>query len=101
MDRVIDLAAILRREVQDYVWDEDDSNAYFMQDEKQRIFSVLIVPKANPQDSATIIVARLTNDNRISIDTDLTDKPLFDALIQAGVAKDQIVRAYAGELAVG
>ncbi len=97
MDRIADLAAILRREVADYAWDEDDSKAYFMQAESQPVYSVLVVPYDNPQDSTTIIVARLTPDNRIAIETDLTDKPLYEALLQAGVPREQIVRAYLGE----
>ncbi|MFN8421013.1 MAG: element excision factor XisI family protein [Anaerolineae bacterium] len=97
MDRVVDLEAILRHEVSEYVWDEADSKAYFMQDAAHRVYSVLLVPHENTQDSVTIIVARLTNDDRIVIDTDLTDKPLYDALIQAGVPRERIVRAYAGE----
>jgi hypothetical protein len=99
MERLIGLEAVLQREIADYVWDEDDSKAYFMQDSAKQVFAVLIVPVNNTQDSTTILVARLTSDHRIVIDTDLTDKPLYDALIQAGVAPGSIVRAYLGETA--
>ena len=34
---------------------------------------------------------------KIIIDTDLTDKPLYKSLIDAGVPRSQIIRAYAGK----
>jgi len=44
----------------------------------------------------TGLVARIKN-NHIIIEYDVNDKPLVDALIQAGVPRKQIVLAYAGE----
>jgi hypothetical protein len=41
-------------------------------------------------------VARLVGD-RIIIERDVNDKPLVDALVEAGVPHGQIVLAYAGE----
>lgn len=35
--------------------------------------------------------------DKIIIDLDINDKMLVDALLQAGVPRDQIVLAYAGE----
>ncbi len=42
------------------------------------------------------LVVRLIGD-RIVIDRDNNSKPLVDALLQAGVPREQIVLAYAGE----
>jgi hypothetical protein len=42
------------------------------------------------------LVAQLLED-RIIIDRDLNNKPLVDALLQAGVPRHQIILAYAGE----
>jgi len=41
-------------------------------------------------------MARGEND-KVVIEEDLTDKPLVDALIQAGIPREQIVLAYAGD----
>jgi hypothetical protein len=46
--------------------------------------------------TATSIIVRLI-DGRVVIEHDDNGKPLVDALIQAGVARNQIVLAYAGE----
>jgi len=44
----------------------------------------------------TAIVAQIVDDT-IVIDWDIYDKPLVDALLQAGIPRDKIVLAYAGE----
>jgi len=42
------------------------------------------------------LVARVAGD-RIIVERDVNDKPLVDALVQAGVPRRSIVLAYAGE----
>lgn len=46
--------------------------------------------------TALNLMVRLVDDH-IVIETDRNDKPLVDALVQAGIAREQIVLAYAGE----
>ncbi len=94
MERVIDLTAVVEREMANYVWDQDDSKAYLMKNEAHQMYAVLIIPVNKPQDSQIIIVAHIEGD-KVVIDTDLTDKPLYKALLIAGVPETQIVRAYA------
>ena len=96
MERMADLAAVLRQGVKDYVWDQDDSKAYLLENAAHHVLAVLVVPKDRPQQSLTILVARI-EDDKVIIETDLTDKPLFQALEQTGVRREQIVCAYAGE----
>jgi len=45
----------------------------------------------------TAIIVQLVNDT-IIIDRDIFDKPLVEALVQAGIPRSQIILAYAGEL---
>ena len=97
MDRIAELNEMLKREVAEYAWDQPDSRAYFMQDESRRAYAVVIVPVSPSQDSLTIIVSHIEDNETIVIDTDLTDKPLFDALLKAGVPRSRIIRAYRGE----
>jgi hypothetical protein len=97
MDRINNLTDIVKREVSEYAWDQADSRAYFLQDEGRHVYSVVVVPTDKPQKSVAIIVARVTDDDKVVIETDLTDKPLFDALLESGVARGQIIRAYRGE----
>ena len=97
MVRVANLTDIVKREVAEYAWDQADSRAYFMQDEIHRAFAALIVPVSKPQESLAIVVAHISDDDIVVIDTDLTDKPLFDALLESGVPRNRIIRAYRGE----
>ena len=96
MERIADLTAVVRRVVKDYVWDQDDSKAYLLEDTAHHVLAVLVVPKDKPQQSLTILTTRIEGD-KVIIETDLTDKPLFQALEQAGVPREQIICAYAGE----
>jgi hypothetical protein len=44
----------------------------------------------------TSLLARIVGE-KIIIEDDKTNKPLVDALVQAGIPREQIVLAYAGE----
>ena len=96
MDRVANLTAIVRQEIGEYVWDQDDSQAYLLENAPHQIYAVLVIPTDDPQQSLTIIVVRVAN-SQVIIETDLTDKPLLKALLDAGVPREQIVCAYMGE----
>ena len=98
MERITDFTAVVRQVVKDYVWDQDDSKAYLLEDVAYHMLAVLVVPNAKPQESLTILVARIEGE-KVIIETDLTDRPLFQTLEQAGVQREQIVCAYVGEKA--
>ncbi len=53
------------------------------------MFAAFLVPIANPNDSLVIVAAHVEGD-QVFIDTDLTDRPLRKALLQAGVPVGQI-----------
>ena len=92
------LADITRQEVERYVGYSDESNLYFLADEKQLAYAVVDVPHI-PRAYATeiVVMARVVGDYVI-IDKDTTDKPLVDALIiNAGLLREKIILAYQGE----
>jgi hypothetical protein len=97
LNQTAKLIDVVKREVAEYAWDQADSKAYFLLDAARHVYSVLVVPTYKPQKSLPIIVARVTDHDQVAIETDLTDKPLFDALLKAGVPRSQIIRAYRGE----
>jgi hypothetical protein len=90
------VGAVLRQVLTQYVWDQDDSKAYLLEDAVHHVFAVLVVPKEKPQESLAIIVARIEEGNVI-IDTDLTDKPVFLSLVRAGLPRECVICSYAGE----
>src|SRR5436190_21132768 len=98
MDRTLDLAEVVAREMTDYVAQGIyDADSYLLRDETKHTYSFVSVPHNDPQDALIVMLARITPDNKIIIETDHTDRPLYQALIDAGVPRSQIIRAYAGQ----
>ncbi len=71
--------------------------AYLAHDSEQDVYTVISVGYIRQRRfvDANLIV-RLLGD-RIIIERDQNDKPLVDALVQAGIPRKQIILAYAGE----
>jgi hypothetical protein len=96
MARVESISAVLQREVADYALGSPNSTAYYVENSQQQVYAVLVVPQESSQKSTIMIMARVVDD-KVIIETDKTDHPLYEALIQAGIPQQQIVLAYAGE----
>jgi XisI protein len=96
MDGIDKLIATVRHEVADYVRPSPSATAYDVENDEQHVFAVLSVPAKDPQKTSVVIMARVI-DNLVLIESDKTNKPLYEALLQAGVPREQIVLAYAGE----
>ena len=71
--------------------------SYLMSSADRQVFAIVSVGHVRDRRIVdTGLVARLVGD-RIIIERDVNDKPLVNALIEAGVPRGQIVLAYAGE----
>jgi len=71
--------------------------SYLTSSEDQQVFTVVSVAQVRDKHIVDAdLIVRLHND-RIIIERDVNDKILADALMQAGVPRNQIVLAYAGE----
>ena len=97
MDRIETFTAVLRHEVADYVRPSPNSTAYYLDNLEQQSYAVVIVPEPNDGPSMVMVMARIV-DERIVIEADITNKPLFEALMQAGIPREQIILAYEGEM---
>ena len=98
MERVIDLTEVVAREVADYVAiGMYEADAYFLHDDAKRTYSFVSVPHDHWKNALVVMFARVTAENKVVIETDHTDRPLYKALIEAGVPRSQIIRAYAGK----
>ncbi len=92
------LAELTRREVERYAGHSDESNLYFLSDDKQQSYAVVDVPHTPRSYSPEIVVMAHVVGNFIVIDEDTTDKPLFEALmINAHISREKIILAYQGE----
>lgn len=93
MDSVTSLETILRRETAAYATTSPNAIMHFIADPVQHTYAVISVPNRDKNKSRVVVMARLQLD-QIVIETDITDKPLYDALVAVGVPEEQIVRAY-------
>jgi hypothetical protein len=98
MDRVVELVEVVKREVADYAnvnsW---KATKYYNQDDKRQIYSVIVVPDIpRPFPARVVVMARIVDD-KVIIDEDTTDRPLYEELMRNGIPREQIILAYAGE----
>jgi hypothetical protein len=99
MDRVINgtLTAVLRREIQDYAGDVatpvGESQFFYTENPDKQIFCIT-VPYLSSELPASLLLMAHIEDDQIVIDVDTMDKPLADALRQAGIPSEQIILAW-------
>jgi hypothetical protein len=94
MDQILD---ILKHTLEGYIGKALNGYSYLTSSSDEHLFTIVSIgylPKERIVDTGLIV--RIEG-NRIIIEHDVNDKPLVDALMQAGVPREQIVLAYAGE----
>jgi hypothetical protein len=97
MDRVMDLTSVVQQVVEGYARPTLEGKSYAVSNTERQIFTVVIVPDYPPKfDSGIMVLAHIEGD-RIIIDEDTTDRPLWEELVRAGIPRDQIILTYAGE----
>ena len=98
MDNVINLSEVVAREIaENAALGVHEADTYFLRDDAKRTYSFVSVPRTRPQKALIVMLARVTDENTVIIETDHTDTPLYKTLIEAGVSRSQIIRAYAGK----
>ena len=94
MDTLIET---LRQTMIDYIGEALNGYSYLTSSADQQIFTVVSIGEVRGQRVVdTGLVVRVKN-NQIIIEYDVNDKPLVDALLSAGIPRNQIVLAYSGE----
>jgi hypothetical protein len=91
------LNEILKRTMMGYTGRALNGHSYLTANDDKTLFTVISFGNIRERRIVnTGLVARIV-DNHIIIDHDANNKPLIDALLQAGSPREQIVLAYAGE----
>ena len=67
---------------------------YRLADEERGIYAVNVVDWPEHQYPAGVVVLARVEGDKVFIEEDITDRPLAEALIQAGLRPDQVVWAY-------
>ncbi|MDZ4765647.1 MAG: element excision factor XisI family protein [Chloroflexota bacterium] len=95
------LETIVRREVLKFHGSAYKAKTFFIEDAAQKMYVVLVVvddhyPIRDTPTAQIVVMARIENE-RVIIDEDISDRPLYEALERAGVPRDKIIARYAGE----
>lgn len=93
MDRVVDVAEVVRLQVAAYIKGGDyKATSYFVENREQGVYGIITVPEADhpfvtvPQ---VVLWVRLI-DHQIIIERDITDKPLLNELLACGIERECI-----------
>lgn len=100
MDRVIDLTAVVQQEVADYAHVQDwKAKSYYLEDIQNNLFTVIWLPDDDHPDAPKpdfLLLVRVI-DEKVFIQQDINDRPLYKELMRSGIPREQIILAYAGE----
>jgi hypothetical protein len=84
-------------EVQKYAKVGRYGESYLTSNELERIYTIVAFGERDGEHySFTALIARVIGD-KIIIEEDRNSDPLYEALVQAGIPREQIILAYAGE----
>ncbi len=91
------LRQMLRDELLGYAREALNGYSYLTSSADGQFFAVVSIGQVRGQRIVEAdLVVRVAGD-RVIVERDINDKPLVDALVAAGVPREQIVLAYAGE----
>jgi len=99
MDRMIELKETVQLEVADYSRARDwKAKSYYLENPANDTFTVVVPNKDHPfiDKPRFIVMARIVED-KVVINENTTDRPVYEEQMRAGVPREQIVLAYAGE----
>jgi len=93
------LKDILKQVLAGYTGEGLNGYSYLTNSPDERVFTSVSVGRMDGKEFAFAdLIVRLVG-NHIIIDHDANSDPLVDALVQAGIPRNQIVLTYAGEAA--
>ena len=98
MDKVAELTSLVQRTIEDYArggWVK--ARGYAVSDTTRHIYTVIGIPNYPRKFPAGLVVATRIVGDQVIIEHDITDRPLWEELVRAGIPREQIVLAYAGE----
>jgi len=95
----LDIIHILQAQIEKYAVPSFNSQTFAAFDDGRGVYIVMSVIAAPTLDRAVPVVMARVEGDKVIIEADGTNKPLVDALVQAGIPRNKIVLAYEGETA--
>jgi len=68
---------------------------YPLYNEEQHIYAVNVIDWPERHRPAAVVILARVEEDQVIIEEDLTDRPLVDALVDAGIHREQIILKYA------
>ncbi|SRR5258708_24285456 len=92
------LASIVKEVVFSYASSGLNLRTYALSDEEQKIYAVNVVDWPERHRPAAVVVLARVEGEQVIIEEDLTDRPLVEALVSAGISREQIILKYAEQV---
>jgi|SRR5579859_2113448 len=97
MESLTDKMTLIQKVIADYALPPVNGHSDLTQSPDGKVITVVDVYEYHGKHYADAgLIVRIAED-RIIVERDMNNKPLVDALVQAGIPRSQIVLAYAGE----
>ena len=91
------MMTILRQEIEKYAGEAVNGYTYLAENAEQNIFTTISIGEYEGRHVAFADLIVRVIDDKIVIDDDRNSDPLYEALLQAGIPREKIILAYAGE----
>ena len=92
---MVSLMKVVKEVVFSYASDGLNLRTYPLANEDQHIYAVNVIDWPERHNPAAVVVLARIEGNQVIIEEDLTDRPLVEALVSAGIPREQIILKYA------
>ena len=89
------LASIVKEVVFSYASGGLNLRTFALSNEEQGVYGVNVIDWPEHRRSAGVVVLARVEGDHVIIEEDLTDRPLVDALVAAGISREQIILKFA------
>ena len=89
------LASIVKEVVFSYASGGLNLRTFALSNEDQKVYSVNVIDWPERHRPASVVVLARVEGEQVIVEEDLTDRPLVEALVTAGIPREQIVLKYA------
>ena len=91
------LAETVKNEVFSYAGGGHNIRVFALSNEEKQVYAVTVVDTPHGDEPAGIVVMARVDGDRVIIEEDTTDKPIYEVLMFRGIPREKIILAYAGE----
>jgi hypothetical protein len=98
MDQIAELSEIVQQKVEHFAQGEwAKARSFAVSDNERQIYTVIAIPDYPRKFPAVVVMAARIENGKVIVEHDISDKPLWEELVRAGIPRDQIILTYAGE----